>query len=113
MRWIVSISPTQRTLAECRKRGYTVQVVEHWNAFARRRIDLFGVIDLVCITPFGIMGIQACAGSSHATRRTKIAAEPRAKLWTDAGARLEIWSWSKTGARGAVKKWTLRTEEVK
>ena len=119
-----------------KRRGYTAQVVEHWNAFARRRVDLFGVVDVLALAPeqwpdrvvghyngdplvcslpaipAAIVGIQACAGSSHAARRTKILAEPRAKQWLHAGGRLEIWSFSKTGPRGKTKRWTLRIEPI-
>lgn len=102
------MTPTQRTLAECRRRGWTAQVVEHWNPFARIRQDLFGCIDIVAITPSGITGIQACAGSSHAARVAKSIAEPRLRAWLEAGARFEVWSWTKRGARGKRKTWTLR-----
>lgn len=113
-----STSPTQRTLAECKKRGWTAQVVERWNPHARVRQDLFGVIDLVAIgTRYldwdrpRIVGIQACSGTGHAKRRDKILAEPRARLWVVAGGRLQLWSWSKRSDRGKRKLWTLRVEE--
>lgn len=136
-------SPTQRTLAECRKRGYTAQVVEKWNPHARIRQDLFGVIDIVAITPptagdrdachceawnesecacggfqdmigrpGSILAIQACAGSSHSARLAKMLAEPRAKQWLEAGGLLELWSWSKRGARGKAKRWALRVDQL-
>lgn len=103
-------SPTARTLAECRKRGWTAQVVEHWNAFAKpfgRRVDLFGCIDIVVIMPNGILGIQATAGGGHSTRRTKSLLEPRLAEWIAAGAHFEIWSWLKRGHR-----WELRREDM-
>jgi hypothetical protein len=112
-----STSPTKRTLAECRKRGWTVQVVERYNPYSRTLLDLFGVIDLVAIalTSIGrgnqILGIQACSGADHARRRDKILAEPRARQWVEAGGRLELWSWSKRGGRNVTRKlWTLRVE---
>jgi len=105
-------SPTARSLQECRKRGYTAQVVERWCQYSRRRIDLFGVVDIVAITPTAILAIQACAGASHANRMTKIQAEPRTALWLQAGGKLSIWSWSKRGAKGHRKTWTLREEEI-
>lgn len=111
-------SPTQRTLAECKKRGWIAQVVEKWNPHARIRQDLFGCIDIVaCTAPtldeFGsIIGIQACAGSSHAARRAKAIRETRLWRWLEAGGRFQVWSWSKQGARGKRKLWTLRTEEI-
>lgn len=103
-------SPTQRTLAELRKRGFVAQVVEHWVPYTKRRRDLFGVIDVVALTPSGILGIQACAGSSHSARRDKMLAEPRCEQWIASGGLLELWSWSKQGARGKAKRWTLRVQ---
>lgn len=107
-----STSPTQRTLAECRKRGYTAAVVEHWNSYVKIRQDLFGCIDIVALTPDGILAIQACSGTDHARRADKILAEPRAKKWVESGGRFEVWSWAKRGERGARKLWTLRIEDV-
>lgn len=64
-------SPTARTLAVCRKRGWEAQAVERFNSYTKQRIDLFGVIDIVAITPAGILGIQACVGGDHAKRMKK------------------------------------------
>lgn len=126
-----STSPTQRTLAECKRRGWIAGVVERHIPFPKpqgTKIDLFGVIDLVVIVPpvdgnglaepGSILAIQATGGSggTHAARRTKILAEPRAKAWIEAGGRLELWSWSqrvaqrKDGSKAARPKWTLRVE---
>ena len=106
-------SPTQRTLARLREDGWTAQVVERWNPHARIRQDLFGVIDIVAIKPgLPILGIQACAGASHAARRTKALAEPRLLTWLAAGGKFEVWSWAKRGPRGERKVWTLRRDEV-
>lgn len=113
-----SKSPTQRTLDELRKRKMSAQVVERWNPHAKVRVDLFGVIDLLAIESntgnvlgrASILAIQACAGASHAARRDKILAEPRARQWVEAGGRLELWSWSQRGAAGKQKRWTLRVE---
>jgi len=105
-------SPTSRSLVECRKRGWIAQVVERWNPHARVRQDLFSVIDIVAITPTGILGIQACAGTSHAARVAKVVAEPRVRAWLGAGARLAVWSYAKRGARGELKRWQLREQEI-
>ena len=46
----MATSPTQLSLKKLREEGYiTIQVVEYWNSFARRRIDLFGFIDILAI----------------------------------------------------------------
>ncbi len=109
----MSTSPTSRSLQECKKRGWTAQVVERYNQYSRRKVDLFGVIDIVVITPDGILGIQATSGDHHAERLAKISVESRASLWVGSGARLAVWSWSKTGARGKRKLWTLREQLVR
>jgi hypothetical protein len=115
-------SPTARTLAECRKRGWIAQNVEQFVRFPPpgHRLDLFGVIDIVAVVPADAVaamslrrtiGIQATASAAHhAHRRDKILAEPRAKAWVGAGNGLELWSWSKRGGAGTRKLWTLRVE---
>lgn len=125
-------SPTARTLAECRKRGWIAGVVEQFVRFPPpgHKVDLFGVIDIVAVVPpepdydcldvdgntrmrpGAILAIQATAGAggAHAARRAKILAEPRARQWVDAGARLELWSWALQGDRGKAKRWKLRVE---
>ncbi len=106
-------SPTQRTLAHLRKRGHDAAIVEKWNPHAKVRQDLFGCIDLLVMDSLpGALGIQACAGASHAARRTKALAEPRLKRWLERGERFEVWSWSKRGPRGKRKLWQLRRDEV-
>lgn len=106
------VSTGARTLAECRKRGWTAGVVEKWNSYVKIRQDLFGCIDIIAITPEGILAIQSTVGDRHAEHVDKILAEPRAKKWVEAGGRLELWSWSKRGDRGKRKLWTLRVEDV-
>lgn len=107
------MTPTQRTLAECKRRNWTAAVVERWNPHARKRHDLFGVIDLVCLTGQGILGIQATSGTNHSARVQKAKAEPRLAKWIADGGRFEVWSWAKRGPRGKRKTWTLRVEEVR
>src|SRR4051812_48736600 len=105
-------SPTSRSLADMKKLGMTAQVVEKFNSFTKRRIDLFGIIDLIACKPgLGIVGVQATSGDNHAARRTKAMEEPRLRVWLESGARFELWSYSKRGERGKRKLWQLRREE--
>lgn len=98
----------------CRKQGWIAGVVEKWNPHARIRQDLFGCIDIIVIDDLeqGPLAVQATSGTGHAARRKKSVAEPRLKLWLEAPARFEIWSWSKRGPRGKRKVWTLRREPI-
>jgi hypothetical protein len=105
-------SPTARSLAECKKRQWPAQVVERFNTWSKKRIDLFGVIDIVAITPSGILGIQATSGSNHSARVAKALEEPRLRAWLAAGGKFAVWSWAKKGEREKRKLWTLREEEA-
>jgi hypothetical protein len=104
------VSPTARTLAECRKRGWPAQVVEQTipRTFIKR--DLFGCIDIVAITPNGLLGIQATSGTNHAARAAKARQQPHFAAWLRAGAHFAVWSWARRGGRGKRKTWALREE---
>ena len=82
--------------------------------YARIRQDLFACIDIVAMDPgtHTLWGIQVTSGSNHAARRAKARQIPALTLWLSCGARFAIWSYSKTGARGKRKLWTLREEEL-
>jgi hypothetical protein len=113
------VTPKERCLRECRRRGWTAGDVERRIPFPRPRgttFDLFGVIDLVAIIPADgehparLIGIQACPGDRHADHRAKILAEPRARRWLEVPTnRLEL-SWSKRGAHFERPRWDVRVE---
>jgi hypothetical protein len=106
--------PTQRCLKDLKDLGFERQVVERFCVYSKRRIDLFGIIDVIAARPgFGVLGVQVTSGSNHAARRTKALAEPRLRTWVGSGARFELWSYSKKGERGKRKLWVLRREELK
>jgi hypothetical protein len=102
-------SPTARTLAECKKRGWTVQVVERWIPQARIRQDLFGFIDLVAMDGKCIYGIQSTSGSNLSARLKKIGAEPRALAFLESGGRILVQGWRKLKKTG---RWEVREIEV-
>ena len=104
------MSPTARTLAWCRKQGWIAEVTERWIPQARKRKDLFSFIDIVCLRPnhFGVLGIQATSTPNINARLTKIAAEPKAKLWQLAGNPILVIGWSKKGPRGKRKVWVSK-----
>ena len=100
-------SPTQRSLAHLRKLGYRVAVVERWNAFARIRQDLFGVLDLLAVKDGEILGVQTTSGSNVAARIAKIAESDAVPDLRRAGMRLEVHGWRKLKAG-----WQVRVEDV-
>lgn len=98
-------SPTQRSLALMRERGYVAEVVERWNPHARIRQDLFGVVDIVCLGNGETVAVQATSdnGGSMARRARKIAESAHLGALRRAGWRIVVQGWKKRGGR-----WTVR-----
>src|SRR5574341_1494009 len=70
-------SPTQRSLKLMRERGFYAEVVEHWNQWARKRKDLFGFIDVLCLGDTGdLVGVQSTSASNISARVRKITDSP-------------------------------------
>lgn len=109
------ISPTQRTLAECKKRGWRAGVVEKWNPHAGIRQDLFGFVDLVALDPEAGQTILIQATASGVSDRVKKIREKCRDAALDclkAGNRIVVWGWRKTGAAGKRKLWNVREVEI-
>lgn len=108
-------SPAARTLEELRKRGMLAQVVERWNAHARRRLDLFGFIDVVALDGQpGVLGVQTTTADHVSHRLEKLRTEVAGAMlrWIEAGNRLVIHGWAKRGPRDTRKRWTLTERHI-
>ena len=102
------MSPTQRTLHHLREVGYPlVEVVERWNAHARVRQDLFGVVDVLAVGS-DIVGVQATSGSNVAARVRKLTDSPALPVLRKAGVRVLVHGWRKA----ASGRWTLREVDL-
>ena len=97
-------SPTQRTLACCKARGWTTRVVEHWNQYAGIRQDLWG-LDILCLTDEELVGIQCTSAANVSARRNKLDGLPTTDKLLAAGVRVLVVGWSKRGPRGKRKLW--------
>ncbi len=99
-----------RTLKHLRDAGWRAEVVEHKipKSFITR--DLFGFIDVLAMRPKsklgGILGVQVTVRAKVNDRIAK-AIDNGLAGWLAAGGRFEVHGWSKKGARGARKVWTL------
>lgn len=102
------MTPTQRSLAHLRGQGYTAEVVERWLSFARRRQDLFGVIDIVCLGANETVGVQTTSASNVSARVRKIAESEHLGALRKAGWKILIHGWG----RGKDGKWRLREVDV-
>lgn len=89
------MSPTQRSLAFLRGRGYMVAVVEKWNPHARIRQDLFGILDLVAIKEGETLGVQTTTLGNVSSRLDKITQSEATPILRDANWRIEVHGWRK------------------
>ena len=106
----MAVSPTQRTLKRLRESGEypLVQVVERWNAFAKIRQDLFGIIDILAIDHKGVVtGLQVTSYSNMSSRVRKIT-ESRALPFL----RTADWVILVEGWRKKDNKWISRIVDI-
>ena len=96
-------SPTQRTLAELRKRGYLVAIVEKWNPHIRIRQDLWGLFDIIGIRGSETIVVQTTTASNMAARISKIADSDKTPIIRGAGWKIVVHGWRKAAGR-----WVLR-----
>ena len=98
----MAISPTQRTLKRMKESGdyVLVQVVEHWNAFARVRQDLFGIGDILGISITGETHLlQVTSYSNMGARIKKIEGHDSTPHLRDADWVLLVEGWKKVDNR--------------
>jgi len=107
----MATSPTQRTLKLLRDYGLRADVCEKWVPQARKRKDLFGILDLVAIGVLDrqpvTIGVQATSGSNHSARINKLIEAEASAEWIAAGNRLQVISWTKKKNR-----WHPRISEL-
>ncbi len=86
----MATSPTQLSLKKLREEGYTVQVVEYWNSFARIRIDLFGFIDIIALKGKEVLAVQTTSASNMSARCKKIADHENVGAVREAGWTIHV-----------------------
>jgi len=105
-----------RTIRLLRSEGYIAQSVERYNYHAKRRVDLFSVIDVIAVHPGkqGVLGVQVTTASNLSSRVKKAIQTPELKTWLLAGNRFEVHAWRKTPIKPKSKKmvWVVNRREV-
>ncbi len=97
------MTPTQLSLREMRKSYQRVDVVERWNPFAKRRQDLWSIVDLLCVGP-DVCGVQTTTADNFAARVAKIAESDVLPVLQQAKVRIVVHGWAKVGNRYVLKK---------
>ena len=104
-------SPTQRSLAKCRKEGQVPWIVEHFNFFSKLRHDLWGFADLLVIDEAGgqLIAIQTTSGGNVSKRLHKIRNNKYVRGVMACGVRVEVHGWRKSAK---TKRWECRVVVV-
>ena len=109
------MTPTQRTLRALRSQGRVCAIVEKWNAYARIRQDLFGILDIIALDPQrGVVGVQS-TGTAFAAHHKKLTEERAQECvhWLETpGTALELWGWRKVKVKrgGKAMIWRPRVK---
>lgn len=109
------MSPTQRTLAEMRKRGsQLVAITEHWNPFAHIRQDLYGIVDILAIHDGKTIAVQTTSGSNVSARISKMEESPAIDHLRSAGWTILVHGWRKVKVKrgGKATRWELREVDI-
>lgn len=105
----------ERTTKELRDRGLFYWKTEYWNQWAKIKVDLFNIIDLVVLDQV-ITGIQVCTGSDLQAHIRKIRDEHKEYTagWLRSGGALQIWAWRKIKVKrgGKAMTWKPRVMDV-
>lgn len=103
------MSPTQRSLALLRERGYLCAVVERFVRFPPpgHRVDLWGIGDILAVKPGETLLVQ-CTTTGTAERVRKIAENENTLKLLLVPWKIEVWGWRKVGPRGKAKRWECR-----
>lgn len=96
---------TQRTIKMMRDQGYTVATVEYFNYYTKRKKDLFGCIDLLCIGNGETIAIQVTSKSNMSARIKKIEASDALPEMLRSKWRILVHGWWKgTNGRYQLKE---------
>ncbi len=97
-------SLTARSSAHLRDLGYMVATVEHYNSFTRRKHDLFGCIDLLCIGNGETVAVQVTSKSNLSARKHKIEEAEAYPEMLRSGWRIVLHGWWKENNRWQLKE---------
>jgi hypothetical protein len=86
------------------EQGYKVALVEHYNAFTKRKHDLFGCIDLLAIGNNETVAVQVTSKSNLSARKHKIEDAEAYPEMLKSGWRVVLHGWYKEGNRWHLKE---------
>lgn len=99
----MATSTTQLSLKLMRDRGYYAEVVERYNFFTKRKNDFAGFLDLLCLQPGNVTGVQTTSLGNISSRINKIMEHENLDVVRAAGIKIEVHGWVKKNNRWQVK----------
>jgi len=88
-------SLNQRTIALYEQQGYKCEVVESYNAFTKRKKDLFGIFDVLAVGNCETIGIQITSKPNMSARIKKIQESEYIVELIRSGWRVVVIGWFK------------------
>jgi hypothetical protein len=89
-----------------------VDKAEHYVAIPGRKFgvtkDLFGIFDLIFVSPNGIVGVQVTSSGAVTAHKQKIESAVVTKKWLAAGGSIVLHLWKKNKS----KRWTLKIMDI-
>lgn len=99
---------TPRSKKLLHDRGYVVERTERWCAFSRRRIDLFGCVDLLAVNGTENLAVQVTSAANASARLAKARASDGLRRWLCVpGCRFVVHAWAKRGRAWVCKELNL------
>lgn len=80
--------------------GYHAEVVERWDAFSRRKHDLFGIVDILAVAEGHTLAVQVTSRGNMSARRIKAVAAPAIHNMLMAGWTYEVWGFDQPKGKG-------------
>ena len=108
------VSPTARSLACLRRQGYLAAPVERRIAQAGKKLDLFGVGDVLAVHPRDrvFLMVQATSLPHVGDRLERCRARPELAVWLQAGGAFEVWGWALRDGRWEAKRVAVQAEDL-
>lgn len=103
----MGVTPTQLSKRKLEAEGYTVEITERWNSFAKIRQDMWGFVDLVGLKENETLAVQTTSYDNVSKRVNKIADHPNVDAVRKAGWRIVVHGWHKKDNR-----WTCREVDL-
>lgn len=89
------MSPSIRTMRFLKAEGWECANVERYDMRTRRRHDLFGMFDILAVSPIGTRAVQVTSASNVSARVKKLQANPILEICKEAGWIVEVHGWRK------------------